>query len=330
MKLLYIACNPPTEGPLMVESEINELTLRMYAIPGEQIRCVFMPSCRFEDLPHQIAHHRPDILHIAAHADNEKLFLANARGDKVLVTGEMLSRILPTDHPPQMVYLNTCNSQEMANVLVRRVPIVIASTTAISNLAARTCAGTFYARIAEGGTVRDAFEAARAVSEGMQATGDWELFAQTDTDVDELRPCPRFEIVARFSRSKPSRDSKGFYDLHFGVIGAPANTTQVVLFTDESSFILEADDSCESDMAQELAMVGRHSITRGWMWFHEGWPTDGDFRLYACAVTASGTITTATSMVGDAIERYYKKSSSQDGKVPKESALREIASLRKS
>ena len=133
---------------------------------------------------------------------------------------------------------------------------------------------------------------------------------------------------ARFHELKPSRKPGGFYELDVGVIGCPPDTTQVVIFTDESSFNTDADDFDESDMAFDLAMVARHSMTKGELWFEEEWPTDGDFRLYACAVSASGRHLTTMSLVADAIDLYHLKSNYRAGKVNRKVGDKHLALLR--
>lgn len=315
MKLLYIACNPSTEDTLMIENEINELTLRISAIPGDHIQSVFLPQCRLEDLPHQISLHRPDILHVAAHGDENELFLATASGDKAPVTSRMLGHFLPADHPPQLIYLNSCNSAPMAKYLSQYSPIVIASSTPISNLAARASAGVFYARLAEGCTVMQAYHAAESLGQSLQPDSAWVLETTPSVVATNIRLCETFKLVARFTGGIPKPLRDGFYELDVGVIGCPANTVQVVLFTTESSFNFGADEFDESVMAFEMAMVARHSINKGTLWFEEEWKTESDFKLFACAVTADGTITTTSSMICDAVDRCHDKTNFLKGKV---------------
>lgn len=328
MKLLYIACNPPSERTLMIENEINELTLRISAIPGDRIQAFFLPYCRIEELPYQIALHRPDILHIAAHGEEKSLYLANAKGDRIAVTPQMLGNFLPIDYPPQLIYLNACNSEPVARYLTAHAAIVIGSTTPISNLAARASAGLFYSRIGEGGSVAQAFDAARSLGQALQPDSGWAMLSRSQNETFTSRLCERFEIVARFSPLEPERKANGYYDFDVGVMGCPPATRQVVIFTDESSFNREARDENESQMAFEMAMVGRYSLSRGTMWFEENWESDGDFRLFAAAVTPEGRLVTTAVMLCDAIDRHYAMTNFRGGRVDPAQAQHHLGLLR--
>jgi hypothetical protein len=286
----------------MIEHEINELTVRISATPGERIQSIFLPNCRIEDLPHEIAKHRPDVLHIAAHGDERYLYLADASGEPISITAEMLANFLPAESPPQLIYLNACETAETANYLKKYVPMVIGAPTPISNLSARAAAGVFYARVSEGNTVQQAFDAAKSLGQALHREGEWVLAKNADTD-SGVRLCESFQLVARFYELRPTK--AGVYEFEVGVIGCPSATQQVVLFTDEWAFNINAEEEDESEMAYELAMVGRHNVHRSTMWFHQTWGSESDFRVYAVAITPDGKMLTTTDMLCRAVERYY-------------------------
>ena len=327
MKLLYVACNPKMSEPLMLEDEINELTMRVSLTPGDRVQSIFLPSCRLEDLPYQIRHHCPDVLHIAAHGSQEGLQLAGMAGEPRQLTGGMLTSFLSAEKPPRILYLNACNSLPLGQELLSSVPMVVATDTQISNRVARASAGLFYTRLAEGCSVLEAFDAARAIGESLHGSQPWRLLHQEQIDPDAQRLCDRFEIVARFSEHSPKANADGFFDFDVGVIGCPSGTNQVVLFTDESTFIIDADDTEESDMAFELCMVGRHTPNHGVVWFNEQWPGDGDFRIYACAVSSSGELTTAKSTLCEALERCYRNTGYRRGAISEKKVAEAIRAL---
>jgi hypothetical protein len=101
--------------------------------------------------------HRPDILHIAAHSADKKLYLANYENETVQLDADMLLTFLSDVSPPRLIYLNACNSQEIAKDLIRVVPMAIGSTAPISVKAGRATAVSFYERVLDGSSVGKAF-----------------------------------------------------------------------------------------------------------------------------------------------------------------------------
>lgn len=327
MRLLYISCNPEEQNSLMVEDEINEMTLRISLTPGDRVQSTFLPRCRLEDLATRIAQHRPKVLHIAAHGSDNELLFASSTGESKRLSGQTLKQLLPAQNGPRLVYLNACNSHDIAKELVGRVAIVVATSTPITNRASRAAAGLFYERLTEGCTVQEAFEAAKSLGKALESSCEWTLESAPDCDPAIERFCERLEIVARFSDHPPKVNKYGFYDFDLGVVGCPEGTAQVVLFTDESAFKIDADIDDESDVALEMAMVGLHSLDKGTMWFREQWPSDGDFRLYACAVTRSGEMLMCRSSLVEAIERCYRNTNYRAGALSSEVIGKHLAKL---
>ncbi len=133
-----------------------------------------------------------------------------------------------------------------------------------------------------------------------------------------LHQVPR--IVARFRRKKGRIyvDSEHLSHFELGVISVcPAATSQIVFFTDDEAFAGEPEDY-ENDMS----LICRISPTRGEVW-EQYWESGGDFRLFACGVTAAGDTFVAKSTLCEALELYIKLTS--DGRRDTLLAIREFA-----
>jgi hypothetical protein len=312
MKVLYIACNPQESNDLALEREITELQRKALQYSAAPAQFHFMPSLPFEELPMALSAYAPDILHFSAHGENGTLQMANAAGKPVQVTAKMLQAFLKYDRPPKLVYLNACSSSTLARAIVDcgSVPMSIGTTAPITNRAARAAAVLFYDRILMGSTVLDAATAGQNLMEGLQeaqVSSDLYCAAGVDPGVHRLFSVPR--LVAKPDGGRFKFDKAGMITLELQLIGAPPNTTQVVFFTDDKSFIFSNIKKTETDgeyLARELCQVVRITPKRGVIYAPDLWTTDEDFHIYACATTADGKAFSVASSLCDAIEDYAK------------------------
>jgi len=301
MKVLYVASNPQDAQSLNLEREITELQMRAAEAVGEEVSFVFLPKLAVEDLHSALAKHRPDVLHVAAHADPNFLSLANEADRPVALTAKALRAFLPRDYPPRLIYLNACNSKEIAEQLIGIVPMAIGTTAPISNRAARAGAVIFYEKILAGENVMAAFEAGREMIAAIDSqTVESALAVQPGCDPSKevLQRVPR--LIASMTSVQPKRKS---CSVRFGLVGCPADTIQVVFFTDDLSFY-EAEGDEEEDLAAQMCVVARNIPIRGVIWVDEDdeWQIYGDFRLFAVGVTGDGRTFSVGSTLCDAIE----------------------------
>jgi CHAT domain len=159
MRVLFYAANYDDNRPLRVEQEITEL--QQACLDGNRrIDFIFLPAKPFETIGDTINRLKPDVVHISAHGTADNIALTNIYEDKVELTAEALKTLL-TVHPPQLLYLNACNSLPIAQALTETVPFAIGTTADIANLYARQGAVNFYRAIMQGLSVKAAHEAAR-------------------------------------------------------------------------------------------------------------------------------------------------------------------------
>jgi hypothetical protein len=308
MKIMYVASNPSEASSLRLEQEINVLQGRFSAVSGEPIRFLTFPSLAFEDFPVELSRLRPDVLHISAHGDERTgtLALSNEAGDPVRLAADALLAFLRID-PPRLVYLNACDSEAIAEKMVELVPYAIGTSAPISNRSARAAAVTFYDRILRGATVQDAFDASEQMLASLQGnTARSVLKTQNRTlaQVERLYMSP--QLVARFS-DEPS-DGDDLFTVETGMVGCPGNTSQLVIFTDDNSFIDDdiEDEDDEQELASYLCRVIQGSPVRNVMWSDKPWTVYGDFRICASGITAAGDIFAASSTLCQALETFYQ------------------------
>jgi hypothetical protein len=224
-----VAGNPSNAQRLNLEREITELQSQFSAARGKPISFAFLPGIRLDELPKALSEHAPTILHISAHGENASLTFSNFAGEGVALDGRALLSFLPFEQPPQLIYLNACNSKAMAKELVSRIAMAIGTTAPITNGAARASAVCFYGGIIAGQSIAWSFEASRNMLEALQRKeASSYLFSRPDTDPANrvLYSSPR--LIADFVDAEPKPDRDGNYAIRFGLAGCPDDTTQVL------------------------------------------------------------------------------------------------------
>jgi hypothetical protein len=295
MKVLFIARRK--HESLMIEREITLLQQRGLAAAGEDVTFHFLPDISVESLPLELSRHRPDVLHISAHASKAGIEFSNSSGDLIVLSADNLLSLLDPEHPPRLIYLNDCESDDAAKQMVERSLMAIGSTAPITNRAAMAAAVLFYDRLISGFSVQQAFDAAQAIIRAIHAeSASAELYFRPGVIPRQewLHHVPRLVAELKHSPSKKGKD----FEFEFGLLGCRHDTVQVVFFTDDEDFIRDDPDSIELD----LCLVVRGKPTRGMIWSHFDWESPGDCVFHACATTSGGLSYSVSSTVCDAIE----------------------------
>jgi len=315
MKVLYIGSKADNQLTLQLEREVTDLQRRFRDAAGEPVDFRFLPHVFAEELSMEIAKERPDILHISTHSSRQTLSIANASGNDVDLTADTLAAFMPFDKAPGLVYLNSCDSGDIARKLIGTVPLAIGTSAPITNRAARASVVAFYSRILEGASVGHAFEVAnKTISVLQNGNAGAVLHAAPGIVPDShyLHRPPRI-IASFYEHDTPP--NKGPYCIQVGLWGCPANTTQVVFFTDDESFIdteskskYRAAMGHETRLATDLSFIVRGTPKRSVMWMSDSWwVADGDFRLFAIGITGDGTsFAVPMSLASEAILRRYR------------------------
>jgi hypothetical protein len=267
---------------------------------------------KVEDLPSELSTFLPQILHIASHAEKDALSLSDQSGGIVKISAKMLAAFLPPESPPRLIYLNSCNSEQIADSLVadRAVPFAIGSTAPITNRVARNSAVAFYERLLAGYSLEHAYDACRYMLEATSgSSASVRLFPSSEGNAatEIMHHVPK--LIADFENLKYSEAGwkrKDGFDMRLGLTGCPAATIQVVFFTDDESYF-EGEDTYEDD----LCLVVRTSPVKGLLWApKDSWNSEGDHRLFAVGVLAGGGCFSVAGTLCQAIENRYRFSPS--------------------
>src|SRR6185295_9966026 len=112
---------------------------------------------------------RPTIVHFAGHARTDGIFLIGEDGQPIEITrGPLLETFQATASSVQIVVLNGCMTDQMAQALCEFVPVCVGTTAAIEDTAARMFSVGFYGALACGESAAGAYLQGKAA---MRLTG---------------------------------------------------------------------------------------------------------------------------------------------------------------
>jgi hypothetical protein len=315
--ILFLAANNSGDAPLALEQEVYGVQRRIGLLNGAGgVRMSVYPKLDIADLQTILEDARADILHIAAHADLGDFRLPASR-----ISGEaedivQLSAAQLADHLHalrlrfRLIVLNGCKTASM-RPLLRVADMVIGHELEVSNVAAAQMAAALYEALATGATVDQAFRRAlvqlRTFSHGR---GKPKLLCAPGVDAKRARLSEPLRLIARLpkldawlerKRTPPPRLIKnGFVECELGVAGAPSSAHQLVLFTDDKSFI-----SSETKLEENLSWIVRDTPASGVMWTDDPFSVNGDCRWYAATATTAGEVVSCAGTLDDALRRFY-------------------------
>jgi hypothetical protein len=193
LRVLYLTANPSMD--LRTEAEVRQV---QKALRGAKFRDLVTieqrPAATFQDLLDGLNDVQPHIIHFSGHAGGEALLMEDGRlegGSEHPVSFPLLVRALDsTDHPPTLLVLNACETLDGAEVILPTVPVVIAMSDAVLDVAAILFAQQFYAALASGQSVGSALKQAKVKIESAmiddEASELPQCLSRDDVEVDSL------------------------------------------------------------------------------------------------------------------------------------------------
>lgn len=296
MKLLFVASTPAKAGELMLGEEIRELRCALKR-GGSDVLVEFREHVSHHEWPILLYEERPDCLHISAHGTEDSILIADMDGLCVKLTPESLATYVAR-HKPRLIFLNACDSAEVAAGLTGTVDFAIGCTTPIMNYIARHGASIFYQLVLAGETVREAFDVCRAhLRTASNGAYDMELYWRQGLDPTRERLNPPMELLAQFE-GPPDCDRR--QEVRLGIVGCSETAQQALFFTDDERFIPDLDATLESALCQ----VVRSVPSRGEIWAKASWNLDSDVQIH-CACSGHGLVSVTSARVTEALRRYY-------------------------
>jgi CHAT domain-containing protein len=157
MRILFLAANPAAMAPLDLEEELHNLDLQLGAVRHRgQISLVAKHAVQPDDLLRHVRRESPTVVHFSGHGTEDGIILRNDKGTYQTVSGDSLRQFF-TDRGVELVVLNTCVSEDQATMIAAAVPMVVGTTSALDDEAARRFTAAFYRTLGDGNTVKEAF-----------------------------------------------------------------------------------------------------------------------------------------------------------------------------
>jgi hypothetical protein len=306
MKILYVASLAPEKVSLAIEREIMDLQQSLFESSFDGAHVVCLPDVLMESLPLILSRHKPDVLHIAVHGDKAGLWFAREpfRGEQerqvVEVNGDTLAAMFDPTSPPKLVFLNACESGPIAKSLSKHGILAIGTSAPIVDQTAIAVARLMYSRLFEGLPVLAAYQAMNSFVNAYQADGIEMELAEPSEGSARLVLFSKPTIIARLAPDT-NLESGLAIKCRIGVKDPPVETSQVIFFTADQSFVDERpDESLEEKLTEGI----RDNPRKNEIWTDTNWKPVGNFRVAACGISGSGKTFSTSSMLVPALDHY--------------------------
>ena len=161
VKILYLAANPITMTLLDLTREIRAIEqLIGVGKPRDGLEIVACWAARTSDLQRALLEEDPQILHFSGHGSPREQFILED-GTGARVEKEAFSDLIGiVGANVRLVVLNACDTEPVADALVRHIDCAIGMHEAIGDEAAIAFAASFYQALGFGKSIATAFNAA--------------------------------------------------------------------------------------------------------------------------------------------------------------------------
>jgi hypothetical protein len=139
------------------------------------------------DVLNALNEQKPHVMHFSGHAGQGLLEFDDGQLDpesQDVSLAHLARALAATNQAPQVIVLNACETLEGAEVLLPAVPVVIATSSTITDLAANIFAVRFYAAIASGQSLGHAVEQARFAMDVLAGGSGGVIQTLTRADVE--------------------------------------------------------------------------------------------------------------------------------------------------
>ncbi|HEX8068913.1 MAG TPA: CHAT domain-containing protein [Pyrinomonadaceae bacterium] len=167
IKILYVAANPVNTGHLRLQEEARDLEERIRQAPHrEAFAVIHCLAARPRDLLRGLQEVQPHVLHFSGHGTAAKeIVLQDDDGASRPIAPQVLAGLVNLFSANlKVAVMSCCFGRSQAKALSQVLDFTIGMNKPISDSAAVEFSATFYQVLAAGGSVRQAFEAARLLT----------------------------------------------------------------------------------------------------------------------------------------------------------------------
>lgn len=163
--ILFCGANPPGTHALDIPREFEKIKEVLSLHPRrERIQIIIEPKATAGDIIRLIIDHQPDIIHFSGHGsrtegNHRDLSVHSKRTDSHKFSSKDLRNVFSSlPYLPELVILNACHSEQIGHSIEDFVGCVIGIQQQITDEGAIMFSSIFYAALANGGAIANAFK----------------------------------------------------------------------------------------------------------------------------------------------------------------------------
>ncbi|WP_159396861.1 CHAT domain-containing protein [Sorangium cellulosum] len=160
IKVLFLGANPRSTTQLGLGREVRQIEDKLRAAAHrDAVTFTSRWAARPDDLQQALLEERPHVLHFSGHGtQGDRLAFEDEAGEIAFVDkGALADLIAILKDNLQVVVLNACSSEPLAEALTQHVACAVGMHQPIGDLAATEFAASFYRALGFGRTVDEAF-----------------------------------------------------------------------------------------------------------------------------------------------------------------------------
>jgi hypothetical protein len=174
IKILFLGASPADVHPLRLGEEVREIEAEIQSASlGEYFDLESQWAVRPDDLMKALLNFQPHIVHFSGHgSNNEEIILEDNDGRSRPVGKKALIGLFKVLRDNvRIIVLNSCYSQPQAEALSEVIDYTVGTSRAVKDRSAVAFAAVFYRALANGRSVREAFELAKVQIDMLGLTG---------------------------------------------------------------------------------------------------------------------------------------------------------------
>jgi hypothetical protein len=157
VRVLLLTSAPTDQTRLDLEDEIRAIEEQVRGARfRDNIRLLTGLAARPDDLVRLLSQHKPQVVHFSGHGCPDGIVLRRDNGEALVARGVALERLF-RNRGVKLIVLNSCYSEAQAEAIAATGAIVLGTTDAVYDEAAKRFSAAFYRAIASGMSVKDAF-----------------------------------------------------------------------------------------------------------------------------------------------------------------------------
>ena len=183
-KILVLLCNPKTTPDVEGVHEIGKLQRAMKR--SQHFDFDWQAGVSKSNLLPLILDNEPQIIHFCGHGSNEGLTLHDENGMAELASNEYLANLLKDfNERIECVLLNACDSETLADEIVKHINYVIGMNAPVRNDAAIAFSEAFYCALGAGESIEFAFELGTSAVQRKVSSRNSQEIDRGVTEVDK-------------------------------------------------------------------------------------------------------------------------------------------------